>query len=234
MNGEKPKTFVLVHGAWHGPWCWERVSERLIARGHEVLCPSLPCDTAEAGQDEYLAVLEDAIRDRSDVVLVAHSMSGMVAPLATGNPAVSSLVLLAALVRRPGIAMPDSGFPLIAEPLQKVLARAVVDESGCVVLDPADATGLMYHDCTPADAADAVGRLRPSANTLGRQICPDLPQRRVPATYVSCRDDRMVDCGVNAALAQELFGATVREIDGGHSPFWSSPDQLAALLVELA
>lgn len=103
-----------------------------------------------------------------------------------------------------------------------------------MVLDPADATDVMYHDCTPADAADAVSRLRPSANTVGQQICPDLPQRRVPTTYLTCRDDRAVNCEVNAALAKKLFDAEVREIDGGHSPFWSAPEQLAALLVELA
>ncbi|GAA4525103.1 alpha/beta fold hydrolase [Amycolatopsis samaneae] len=223
-----------MHGAWHGPWCWERVSEHLIARGHEVVCPSLPCDTAEAGQDEYLAVIEDALRTRSDVVLVAHSMSGMVAPLATGDPAVGSLVLLAALLRRPGTAWVDGGLTPLAEPLQKTLASAGVDESGCVVLDPADATDVLYHDCAPADAADAVRRLRPSANILGQQICPGLPRRRVPTTYVACRDDRAVNNAWNAALAQELLGATVREIDGGHSPFWSAPEQLAALLVEAA
>ncbi|MET9265358.1 alpha/beta hydrolase [Amycolatopsis sp. NPDC004079] len=234
MEAEKSTTFVLVHGAWHGPWCWERVSEHLIARGHEVICPSLPCDNAEAGQDEYLAVLEAALRGRSDVVLVAHSMSGMVAPLATGNPAVSSLILLAALVRKPGSALTDDGAAPLAEPLQKAVARAVVDESGRVVLDPADATDVLYHDCTPADAADAVRQLRPSANTVGAQTCPALPERRVPTTYVSCRADRAVNCDWNAARARELLAAEVREIDGGHSPFWSAPEEFAALLVELA
>ncbi|ATY13394.1 alpha/beta hydrolase [Amycolatopsis sp. AA4] len=234
MSREKPKTFVLVHGAWHGPWCWERVREHLVARGHEVVCPSLPCDTPEAGQDEYLAVLEDALRNRSGAVLVAHSISGMVAPLATGHPAVSSLVLLAALVRTPGAVWADGGAALIAEPFRKVLAQAVVDGSGCVVLDPAGATDVLYHDCTPADAAEAVSQLRPSANTVGQQVCPDLPQRRVPTTYVACRDDRAVDGSGNAVLARKLLGAAVREIDGGHSPFCSAPEQLADLLVELA
>ncbi|GAA1033368.1 MULTISPECIES: alpha/beta fold hydrolase [Amycolatopsis] len=234
MSAEKPTTFVLIHGAWHGPWCWERVSEHLIARGHEVICPSLPCDNAEAGQDEYLAVIEDALRGRSDVVLVAHSMSGMVAPLATGNPAVRSLILLAALLREPGTALSDDGAAPLAEPLQKAVANAVVNESGCVVLAPADATEVLYHDCAPADAADAVSRLRPSANTVGQQICPDLPQRRVSTTYVSCRDDRAVNCDWNAARAKELLDAEVCEIDGGHSPFWSAPEQFAALLLELA
>ncbi|WP_370936215.1 alpha/beta fold hydrolase [Amycolatopsis sp. cg13] len=234
MRAGKPTTFVLVHGAWHGPWCWERVSGHLAARGHEVLCPSLPCDNAEAGQDEYLAVLEDALRGRSDVVLVAHSMSGMVAPLATGNPAVSSLILLAALLREPGTTLADDGAAQLAEPLRKALARAAADESGCLALDPADASDVLYHDCTPSDAADAVRQLRPSANTLGGQICPALPERRVPTTYVSCRGDRAANCDWNAARAQELLGAEVREIDGGHSPFWSAPEQFAALLVESA
>ncbi|MEV0703640.1 alpha/beta hydrolase [Saccharopolyspora sp. NPDC050389] len=89
-------------------------------------------------------------------------------------------------------------------------------------------------DCLPGDAADAVGRLRPDATALYQQTCPDLPERRVPTTYVACRDDRVVDGEWNATVAQELLGAAVREIDAGHSPFWSAPERLAGLLVELA
>ncbi|WP_434444186.1 alpha/beta fold hydrolase [Lentzea sp. E54] len=234
MESEKPRTFVLVHGAWHGPWCWARVAEHLRARGHEVVCPQLPSDTAGAGQDEYLAAIEDALPTRSDVVLVAHSMSGLLAPLAAGNPAVTSLVLLAALVRRPGTTWADNGLEPFPEPMRKVLARATFDESARLVLDPADATELFYHDCLPADAADAAGRLRPDATLLYRQTCPDLPERKVPTTYVSCRDDRAADGTWNAAMARELLDAKVLEIDGGHSPFWSEPERLAALLAELA
>ncbi|NBH12162.1 alpha/beta fold hydrolase [Amycolatopsis sp. SID8362] len=233
MEDGESKTFVLVHGAWHGPWCWERVGGYLRARGHDVVCPQLPSDTADAGQDEYLAAIEDALRSRSDVVLVAHSMSGLLAPLAVGNRAVSSLVLLAALMRRPGTTGADNGLEPLAEPMRKVLERATYDESARSVLDPADATELFYHDCLPADAADAVGRLRPDANVLYQQTCPDLPERKVRTTYVSCRDDRAVDGAWNAAVAQELLGAAVLEIDGGHSPFWSAPERLAELLVEL-
>ncbi|MEV0703641.1 alpha/beta fold hydrolase [Saccharopolyspora sp. NPDC050389] len=144
MERAKSKTFILVHGAWHGPWCWSRVGEYLTARGHDVICPRLPSDTADAGQDEYLSAIEDALRTRSDVVLVAHSMSGLLAPLAVGNRAVSSLVLLAALVRRPGTTWSDNGLEPFAEPMRKVLTQATVDETGCLALDPADATELFY------------------------------------------------------------------------------------------
>ncbi|MDF2261093.1 alpha/beta fold hydrolase [Streptantibioticus ferralitis] len=226
-------TFVLVHGAWHGAWCWERVSEYLTARGHQVVTPELPSDAAGAGRAEYLASIEDGLESRSEVVLVAHSMSGLVAPLATGNPAVSSLVLLAALVPRPEVAWQANGLEPFPEPTRGLLARMKYDELGRSTLPPADATEIFYHDCTPADSADAVAQLRSDASMIYQQTCPALPERRVPTTYVSCRQDRAVDGEWNAAVARDVLGADVQELDAGHSPFWSMPQRLGGLLTEL-
>jgi pimeloyl-ACP methyl ester carboxylesterase len=74
-------TFMLVHGAWNGPRCWDKVSPYLTRRGHTVVTPELPSETAGAGLPEYLAVIERALEPHSEVVLVAHSMSGLLAPL---------------------------------------------------------------------------------------------------------------------------------------------------------
>ncbi|WP_269858184.1 alpha/beta fold hydrolase [Streptomyces sp. RPT161] len=227
-------TFVLVHGAWHGAWCWERVRKHLTARGHQVVTPELPSDVAGSGRAEYLAAVSDALESRSEVVLVAHSMSGLVAPLATGNPAVKSLILLAALVPRPEVAWQANGLEPFPEQMRGRLARMNFDELGRSTLDPAVATEIFYHDCTPADSADAVARLRPDASVIYQQTCPALPERRVPTTYVSCRQDRAVDGKWNAAVAQDVLGADVQELDAGHSPFWSMPERLGNLLVDLA
>jgi pimeloyl-ACP methyl ester carboxylesterase len=102
-------TFVLVHGVWHGGWCWERVRPVLAQRGHEIVAPDLPSDMAGAGRGEYLSAISDALKPRAEVVLAAHSMSGLAAPLADANPAVASLVLLAGMMPRPGISWLDAG-----------------------------------------------------------------------------------------------------------------------------
>ena len=223
-------TFVLVHGAWHGAWCWDRVRGLLEANGHQVVTPELPADVPGAGRPEYLDTLDKTLADRADVVLVAHSMSGLVAPLLAGHPAVASMVLLAAMTPRPGTTWLDNGPAPFAAPMRQLSGHLKFDDAGRSEWEPADAVSLFYQDCAPADAAGAVARLRPSSPVIYGQTCPELPSRRTPVSYVSCRQDRAIDGAWNANLAVELLGATVREIDTGHSPFWSAPRKLAKLL----
>jgi alpha-beta hydrolase superfamily lysophospholipase len=227
-------TFVLVHGAWHGDWCWDRVRGFLEPRGHEVVTPQLPSDVAGAGRADYLDTLEKALVPHADVVLVAHSMSGLLAPLLTGHDAVASLVLLAAMVPRPGAAWLDNGPAPYTETMQRRSARMTFDDAGRSSWGPSDAAELFYQDCPPADAAQAVSQLRPDSTVIYGQKCPDLPERRVPVTYVSCRQDRIFTEGWNARAATELLGADQREINTGHSPFWSAPRDVADLLEDLA
>src|ERR1700761_3818718 len=83
----KRRTFVLVHGAWHGGWCWRRVADRLTAKGHYVLAPAL----SGVGERSHLkpedidltAQIDDVMgdmkwKDLDDIVLVGHSYGGMV------------------------------------------------------------------------------------------------------------------------------------------------------------
>ena len=227
-------TFVLVHGAWHGAWCWDRVRGFLEADGHEVVTPELPADVPGTGRPEYLDTLDKTLAACDDAVLVAHSMSGLVAPLLTGHPAVASMVLLAAMTPRPGTTWLDNGPAPFAASMRERAGRLKFDEAGRSEWEPADAVALFYQDCTPADAAEAVARLRPSSPAIYGQTCPALPSRRAPVSYVSCQQDRAIDGTWNANLAVELLGAAVHEINTGHSPFWSAPGELAKLLEELS
>ncbi len=83
----KPRTFVLVHGAWHGGWCWRRVADRLTAKGHYVVAPAL----SGVGERSHLkpedidltTQIDDVVgeikwKDLEDIVLVGHSYGGMV------------------------------------------------------------------------------------------------------------------------------------------------------------
>ena len=80
-------TFVLVHGAWHGAWCWRDVAAPLRAAGHDVVVPTLVGLGERAGEfrpdiglrdhvDDVVGALEGA--DLRDVVLVGHSYAGLV------------------------------------------------------------------------------------------------------------------------------------------------------------
>src|SRR4029077_1667552 len=67
-------SFSLVHGAWHGGWCWDPVRAELEARGHVVHTPDLPCEDVAAGVEEYAAAVPTA-----DVV-GGHSLGGLTIP----------------------------------------------------------------------------------------------------------------------------------------------------------
>lgn len=89
-------TFALVHGAWHGAWCWKRLAGELERRGHGVVAVDLPCDDPDATFAGYAAVVVDALGDTGDdVVLVGHSLGGFAAmAYAAGRPdSLAGLVL---------------------------------------------------------------------------------------------------------------------------------------------
>jgi len=90
-------TFVLIPGAGSDSWYWHLVVPELEAAGHEVLAVDLPCDDDTAGLTEYTDVVVGAIGDRQDVVLVAQSLGGFVAPLVCEQVPVRIMVLVAAM-----------------------------------------------------------------------------------------------------------------------------------------
>ena len=130
-------TFVLVHGAWHGGWCWQRVAKQLINQGHEVFTPSLTGlgDRAhllrpEINLSTHLDDIAYLLRsyDLADVVLCGHSYGGFVITgVADRSPnSVRSLVYLDALIPKDGQCM----FDTIPQQFVDVLAAGAADGDG--------------------------------------------------------------------------------------------------------
>ena len=100
-------TFALVHGAWHGAWCWERLSPQLEDAGHRVLAVDLPARDPTAGLTRYAELTADALGDADDVVVVGHSLgAGSIPIVATLRP-VRHLVFLCGLLPEPGKSVTD-------------------------------------------------------------------------------------------------------------------------------
>src|SRR6478609_9830058 len=92
-------TFALVHGAWHGAWCWERLSPLLQQAGHDVVTMDLPSEDGTATFDTYADVVCAALAGRDeDVVLVGHSYGGNTVPLVAARRPVRHLVYLCAMI----------------------------------------------------------------------------------------------------------------------------------------
>ncbi len=204
--------FVLVHGAWHGAWCWERLAVELRGRGHEVSVPDLPCD--ELG----LTVHDYAARTASDAesVVVGHSLAGFVLPFVPARLA----VFLAALVPVEGVfSALAPGFP--------ATDRDALGRSYWPTIEVAGA-GL-YPDLSPEDAAWAFGLLRPQAPLEPVFALPPSPY----ASIVTMRD-AAIRPEWQAETARSVLGVEPMELDAGHSPFVTHPTALADLLEAVA
>ena len=94
-------TYVLIHGAWHGAWCWDYVKAELEKEGHHVITPNLPIDTSATLVD-YADLVVKEIEDAEDPVVVGHAMAGLLLPIIAEKTFVRELVYLCAEVRRGG------------------------------------------------------------------------------------------------------------------------------------
>jgi pimeloyl-ACP methyl ester carboxylesterase len=226
-------TFALVHGAWHGAWCWARVTPLLERRGHRVVAPDLPSEDPAATFDDYAGVVIRALADAGDdVVVVGHSLAGNTIPLVAARRPVRRLVYLCALIASPGVSFGDD---VRAEPDMFVAGYerglAPPDEQRRRVwADYAVARETMFSDCPEADAQAAFARLRPQASAPYREPCSldSLPD--VPATYVVAAGDRIVSPAWGRRAAPQRLGVEPLELPGDHSPYLARPEALADLL----
>jgi pimeloyl-ACP methyl ester carboxylesterase len=225
-------TFVLVHGSWHGAWCWQRVIPELTRLGHRASAVELPSDQVTATTADLAAAISARISEPEDTVLVAHSMSGLVAPVVASALPLRELVFLAGLLPLPGSSWLDQvrTVPTMAPEWGTYFPRQRRDAEGRTFWTARDAAELFYHDCPPEDAAAAVARLRPQGTKATAETTPLRAFPDVPSRYLVCRQDRTVSGDWAAPTAVERFGAAVEYLDSSHSPFWSRPTELAAVL----
>ena len=209
---------LLVHGAFHGAWCWTKLLPELADRQLEAEAVELPF----TGAADDRQVVKDAIAKLSaggePVVVVGHSLGGAVISAAGGGAA--HLVYLAAL-------MGDQGEETHLGETPGMVALRMDEESAWI--DPAHSTTAFYHRCSTEDAAWATAQLRPMPLTsLMAPMDEPAAWRDVPSTYVICTDDQIVNPANQREMAHRA--GHVIEMDADHSPFLSDPAALADAL----
>ena len=227
-------TFALVHGAWHGAWCWERLVPELEALGHRAIAIDLPIEDPSASFDDYADAVCEAVVDqpRDDLVVVGHSLGGLTVPLVAARRPMRHLVYLCALTPIPGqpfakqmredAAMLNADYPKGLGPKDALGRRAWVDNEF--------AAFHLFGDCDDATISAAVARLRPQALNPYGVPCSLRTFPDVACTYVVCAEDRMVNPDWSRAMARDRLGAEIVEMPGSHSPFLSRPKELASIL----
>jgi pimeloyl-ACP methyl ester carboxylesterase len=226
-------TYALVHGAWHGRWCWDQLTPELERLGHATVTVDLPCDDPSASYSTYADVIVGALDDvGSDVVIVAHSMGGLSAPIAAARLRVRGLVFLNALIAAPGRSFLEQ---VGEEPEMLVpgyqLGLSDPDDLGRTRwVDPVAAWESLYGDCDEDAARAAFDRLRPQAQAPYVEACPLETLPDVRCTYILGTADRIVAPEWSRSAARERLGIEAIELPGGHSPFLARPGELASLL----
>jgi pimeloyl-ACP methyl ester carboxylesterase len=214
-------TYVLIHGAGDVASSWELMAAELREQGHEVVAVDLPSEDESAGLTEYADTVVAAVGDRTELVVVAHSLGGYTAPLVCERLPVDLLVLVTAMVPSPGERAMDwwdnTGH-----------AQALRDLNG----DEADEIALFLQDVPPDLAAEALAQSRDQADAPLLEPWPLATWPDVPTRYLLFRDDRWHPAEWTRRMVRERLGIEPDEMDGGHCPFLSRPRELAERLEE--
>lgn len=232
---------MLVHGAWHGAWCWAALQAELDRRGVPSLAVDLPGHGASTapltGLHGDAAAVGDVL-DRvagpsttSGVVLVGHSYGGAVVTHAAADRSdVDHLVYVAAFALADGESV--MGALGSFERRHVDLADAMVPgDDGTTTLGPSAAAAL-YQRSPDAAVAAALPRLSPQPMaTMTEEVAGD-PRASIDSTYVLCSQDRAVHPDHQAVMAARCTHRV--DLDTDHSPFLSTIDDLADVLEPIA
>jgi len=235
-------TFMLVHGASHGGWCWEKVKPLLEANGHRVCAPDLPgmgkddtppANVTLADNVEKLSRLLDKMEE--PVVLVGHSLGGItISALAEARRRkLKALVYLCAILPQPGKTGRDMS-SLDPSAMWR-LSRQVSPDGLTYTFARDRIPGLFYADVSPEDRYRAMERLRPQPLSISTTPVTLTEERfgSVPRWYIECIFDNAVKISLQRQMVK-LTPCKVISMECGHSPFYSNPEELVEHLEAIA
>jgi pimeloyl-ACP methyl ester carboxylesterase len=220
-------TYVLIPGAGGDDWYWHRLVSELEAGGHGVVALRLPAGDDSAGWSEYADAIGRAIGNRTDLILVAQSLAGFSAPLVCERLAVDLLVLLNAMIPRPG----ETGNEWWSNTGWRAAQRDYLVSIALSPEDVEDERILYFHDVPPEITEEAFERGEPEQSmTPMTQPWPLTAWPAVPTEVLAGRDDRLFPAPFQRRIARERLGVEADEIEGGHLVALSRPRELAERL----
>jgi pimeloyl-ACP methyl ester carboxylesterase len=233
------KHFVLLHGAWHGGWCWDAVIKGLEKAGHTAEAPTMPGHQADDDRsaitfENYIDKIVDVLnKQASPVVLVGHSSAGFLiqsaAPKAAQN--ISQLIFLNAFILPDGKCQFDLVPPEASEAMTAA-AKASPDNSVPVIEDFVRNQLMMGESIEIQDAL--ISRLVPQPIALFTTPVStgDFEKLTIPKTAVFCKDDASLPPGAYLGMAQGLGEYNLIEVSGSHEALFTNPDVVVEGLIE--
>jgi pimeloyl-ACP methyl ester carboxylesterase len=236
------RTYVLIHGAWHGAWCWKKVIPLIEKEGHKVVAPDLPGHgkdkrpiadiTLQAYTDRVCQILDE---QPDPVILVGHSMGGaVITQTAEYRPEkISKLVYVTAFLLQNGEFLLQHAEP---DTEALVLPNLIMSEDQSYATVKQEALKeVFYADCSDEDVEFAKSRLVPQAAAPFATPVSTTEENfgRVPRVYITCLRDKAVSPSIQEKLYKALPCENVISMDTSHSPFFSAPEELAKHLLSV-
>tara|TARA_Y100001935_G_C17262100_1_gene487009 strand:- start:69 stop:728 length:660 start_codon:yes stop_codon:yes gene_type:complete len=213
------KSILLVHGAWHGAWCWNLVERELKNKGVDVRSLNLPF----TGVNDDIASVSNALKDiDNQVILLGHSYGGIViSSAAEAKENVDQLIYLSAILLESGESMQLDGSKIQID----------VDANLISEVKKSSAIPAFYGDVDPKLAKTSIELLRPFPIVSGSQGIGEA-WREKHSTYIVCQEDKAIPPELQYVMAKKAD--RIIEWQCGHSPFLSKPELVIDLLLNLA
>jgi pimeloyl-ACP methyl ester carboxylesterase len=237
------KTFILIHGSWHSAWNWHKIVPLLEEAGHRALAIDLPGmgrDKTPIGQvrmDDTVAAicrLIDSIEGK--VILVGHSKNGiMISQAAEYRPEkIEKLVYLAAYLVPNGKTQREYSLQDSEGWLKPYVT--LHPETSSHTLQPTIFKEGLYHDCNEDIALMARYILshEPVESGIRPLVLTEDRFGSVPRYYIECTEDRAVTPYIQRLMYTETPCKKVYRMHTSHSPFFSRPDELTQILLDIA
>src|SRR5262245_13571084 len=232
------KTFVLVHGAWHGGWCWRRVADLLKKKGHKVFAPTLTglgershLLDAKVGLDTHITDIVNVIKweGLSDVVLVGHSYGGIIISgvAETSGAAISSIVFLDAFVPENGASLAEGA----SKPVRDGIAAAV--EKGELALKPVPASVFRVNEKDRA-WVDAMCTPHPVKTFTDKAVYAGGRDKIAKKAYVRAKGYPSEPFDGALAKLQGNSAWRTYEMTSGHDAMVDQLERLTEILIDVA
>jgi pimeloyl-ACP methyl ester carboxylesterase len=232
-------SFVLIPGAMHGSWTWDRVVPLLERAGYRTAAPDLPgmgtnsaMNAADVTLEDWAQFVSGLVRDAEPpVILAGHSRGGLVIGEAAerAGDALLGLIYVTALLVPPG----RTGREVA---IRGAAGHDAVRDSVVGIMPPEMAIATCYTSCTPADAAWAAAKLCPEPmRPLNTTVTASWERwGRVPRAYIECSEDRLLSLEHQREMQAAAPCDPVITLKADHSPFLCVPEALAEAMIAVA